>query len=93
MKIYIPTRGRVDRQITLRSLPASLRGRTWLVAPKDEVPHLKKLHKNVTAQPDEVTTIAAKREWIVKQHKGDKLIMLDDDCGFYARGKNGLLKE
>lgn len=93
MKIYIPTRGRVDRQITLRSLPVSLRGRTWLVAPRDEVPALKKLHKNVLTQPDEVTTIAAKREWLVKQHKGDKLIMLDDDMGFYARGPKGLIKE
>lgn len=93
MKIYIPTRGRVDRQITLRSLPVLLRGRTWLVAPKDEVPELKKLHKNVLAQPAEITTIAAKREWIVKQHKGTKLIMLDDDMGFYARGPKGLIKE
>jgi len=93
VKIYIPTRGRVDRQITLRSLPVSLRGRTWLVAPRDEVLALKKLHKNVLTQPDEVTTIAAKREWIVKQHKGDKLIMLDDDMGFYARGPKGLIKE
>lgn len=93
LKIYIPTRGRVDRQVTLRSLPASLRGRTWLVAPKEEVPELKKIHKNVLTQPDEVTTIAVKREWIVKQHKGDKLIMLDDDCGFYARGPKGLIKE
>jgi len=93
VKIYIPTRGRVDRQITLRSLPVSLRGRAWLVAPRDEVPALKKLHKNVLTQPDEITTIAAKREWIVKQHRGNKLIMLDDDMGFYARGPKGLIKE
>lgn len=93
MRIYIPTRGRVDRQVTLRSLPDSLRGRTWLVAPKDEVPELKKIHKNVLTQPPHISTIAAKREWIVKQHKGDKLIMLDDDMGFYARGPKGLIKE
>lgn len=91
MRIYIPTRGRVDRQITLRSLPESLRRRTWLVVPRDEA----KVHphKNILVQPDNIKTIAEKREWIVKQHKGPKLVMLDDDCGFYARGPKGLLKE
>ena len=93
LRIYIPTRGRVEKQITLRSLPKELWAQTWLVCPADEADSLKKLHKKVLVQPDHITTIAAKREWIVKQHKGDKLIMLDDDCGFYARGRSGLLKE
>lgn len=94
MRIYIPTRGRVGKQVTLRSLTARLRSRTWLVAPKDEVQGLKLLHPNVIAQPASITTIAAKRAWIVKQHTtSDKLIMLDDDVGFYARGPKGLLRE
>lgn len=93
LRIYIPTRGRVEKQITLRSLPKNLWGRTWLVCPADEAGSLKKVHKNILVQPSHINTIAEKREWVVKQHKGDKLIMLDDDCGFYARGPKGLLKE
>jgi len=93
LRIYIPTRGRVEKQITLRSLPKSLWGQTWLVCPVDEADSLKKVHKKVLVQPPNITTIAAKRAWIVKQHKGDKLIMLDDDMGFYARGPKGLIKE
>lgn len=96
MKIYIPTRGRVGRQVTLMALPPHLRPHAWLVCPRDEV----KLHKeqtpNVIAQPSSITTIAEKRAWIIKQaHKNgeEKLVMLDDDMGFYARGPKGLLKE
>lgn len=96
MKIYIPTRGRVGKQITLRSLPAKLRERTWLVCPKDELSQHKEYHPNVLAQPSSVKSISEKREWIIKQaHKSGevKLAMIDDDCGFYARGEKGLLKE
>ena len=93
MRIYIPTRGRVDKQITLRSLPASLQEITWLVCPKDEAKEHKKYHPNVIGQPDSIKGIAAKRAWIFKNAKDDKIVMLDDDCGFYARGKKGLLKE
>lgn len=94
MRLYIPTRGRVGKQITLRSLPESLRQRTWLVVPRDEAKQHD--HSNVIVQPASVTTIAEKRHWIVKEanKRGEtKLVMLDDDCGFYARGPKGLIKE
>lgn len=96
MRIYIPTRGRIGKQITLRSLPEALRQRAWLVCPKDEVKEHKNEHPNVLAQPASITTIAEKRHWIVKEaHKRgeEKLVMIDDDCGFYARGPKGLIKE
>lgn len=93
MRIYIPTRGRVDRQVTLRSLPKTLLERTYLVAPKEEVKALKAIHPNVLVQPSNISNIAEKRHWILKQHEGDKLMMIDDDCAFYARGEKGLLKE
>lgn len=94
MRIYIPTRGRVEKQITLRSLPPSLQKRAWLVVPKEEAKA--HLHSNVLVQPASITSIAEKRHWIVREaHKRgeEKLVMLDDDCGFYARGPKGLLKE
>lgn len=94
MRIYIPTRGRVGKQITLRSLPESLRRRTWLVVPTEEAGvHA---HENILVQPPSIRSIAEKRAWIMKQaHKTgiEKLTMLDDDMGFYARGPKGLLKE
>ena len=96
MKIYIPTRGRVGRQVTLMALPPKLREHAWLVCPRDEVKEHKKQTPNVIAQPASVTSIAEKRAWIIKQaHKNgeEKLAMLDDDMGFYARGLKGLLKE
>ena len=94
MRIFIPTRGRVGKQITLRSLPDSLRQRTWLVVPKDEAKAHD--HCNILVQPSSISTISEKRAWIFKQaHKEgvEKLTMIDDDCGFYARGPKGLIKE
>src|SRR5262249_5515487 len=40
-------------------------------------------------QPDEVTTISQKREWITRHcAKEDKFFMLDDDLEFHARYDN-----
>lgn len=94
MRIFIPTRGRVGKQITLRSLPESLRQRTWLVVPREEAKAHE--HHNILVQPASITTIAEKRAWIFKQANKEgveKITMLDDDMGFYARGPKGLIKE
>jgi TET-associated glycosyltransferase-like protein len=90
VRIYIPTRGRVEYQHTLRYLPKEWRARTVLVCPKSEVvQHLKNwkgLH-GITPQPDPNMTIAAKRAWIFKTIKHDKILMMDDDLRFAIRRK------
>lgn len=93
--IYIPTKGRSTRQTTLSALPTALLERTWLVSPESEVEELQRLHPKVLTQPAQITSIAQKRAWIVEQCPSKKLIMLDDDLSFYARGHDDgrLLKE
>lgn len=84
LHLYIPTRGRVNMQLTLKMMPAEWKKRTTIVCPRDEV----RQHTaywptcHVIAQPDSKMTIAQKRKWIFElAHKrGDeKIMMLDDD--------------
>jgi hypothetical protein len=91
-QILIPTRGRVEQQTTLRSLPPALRIITTLVAPKDEVWALSKhqeayLNSRVVVQPSSITNIAEKRAWMMKwaRDKWPRVVMIDDDCYFFAR--------
>jgi hypothetical protein len=94
--LYIPTRGRIDYQHTMRNLPDVWKRKTIIVCPKEEV----KAHKKnwpmatVIAQPIHVQNIAQKRAWIFK-HANDngivKIMMLDDDLRFSVRIKT--LKE
>lgn len=107
-KIMIPTRGRVGDQQTLKSLSALLRRDTILVCPANErdmlIQHAASKYVDheggqpvVLAQPDTVTTIAAKRKWMMewaRENGIDKVLMLDDDLFFYYRywkqeAKNG----
>jgi hypothetical protein len=90
MQIVIPTRGRVDQQLTLQSLPDKWRKRTTIVCPKTEAVRLSRLYDDVeiVAQPDPTMTIARKREWIMREWLRcgyDKILMLDDDLCFATR--------
>jgi hypothetical protein len=93
MMLFVPTRGRVDNQLTLRNLPTAWRERTSIVCPKEEVKkHLKNWPDvmNVIPQPDSNMTIAAKRAWIFREageKDVDKIMMLDDDLRFAVRRK------
>lgn len=100
LTIFIPTRGRIDKQVTLASLPKELLDRVVLVAPKEEVKALRQLHSNVVAQPSSVINIAQKRAWIIKHLcDTDKLLMMDDDLYWNSRqvtdanGKEQFVKE
>lgn len=107
-KIMIPTRGRAGEQQTLKSLSPLLRADTILVCPAEEAEDLDRLsvyhhrdHQNrmvtILPQPASVTTIAAKRAWMMEWallNGIDKVLMLDDDLFFYYRywkqeAKNG----
>jgi TET-associated glycosyltransferase-like protein len=90
MQIVIPTRGRIDQQITLQQLPRELRKRTTLVCPEEEALPLACCWNDVgiVPQPDPTMTIARKRGWIMREWLRcgyDKVLMLDDDLSFATR--------
>lgn len=86
MTLYIPTYRRTDRQLTWSQLPVSVQQRTFLVCPKDEAGALRRATgARVIEQPAHITTIAAKRQWIVEQCDTETLCMLDDDLRFSVR--------
>lgn len=87
MKIYIPTRGRVNNQLTLENLPPELYVQAILVCPSNEVGRMKQVHPhaNVLAQPDDIKFITDKRKWLVETCPEDKMVMLDDDLRFAVR--------
>lgn len=93
MDVIVPTRGRVGQLNVLRFLTPALLERTTLVCPSDEVSRHRRQEYGqrgvaILAQPDEITTISAKRAWIVAEwnRRGvERLVMLDDDVWFYVR--------
>jgi hypothetical protein len=90
MQIVIPTRGRVNQQLTLSYLPGELRKRTTLVCPEEEAVPLACCWDNVgiVPQPDPTMKIAEKRAWIMEEWYRcgyDKILMLDDDLCFATR--------
>jgi len=90
MQIIIPTRGRVNRQLTITSLSKGLRKRTNIVCPKKEAFSLESLGDDlkVVRQPNPDWTIAKKRKWIMEEWLSqgiEKIVMLDDDLRFASR--------
>lgn len=90
LRIVIPTHQRVDRQITLRSIPKHWRDRTYLVAStQDEADELTDRYQaRVFSATADVTSIAKKRKFILEwaYDKGfNKILMLDDDLRFSRR--------
>lgn len=84
--IFIPTRGRTTKQLTVERMPLPLRSLVTLVCPRDEVDELRANYPgvNVLAQPDAIKTIHKKREWIMKQSKHPFSFMFDDDLYLYV---------
>ena len=95
MHIIIPTRGRLNNQLTIKSLiGCELIRRTTIVCPKKEYNHFRGLRTDydVVAQPDPDMKIAEKRAWIMEEwHRQghEKIIMLDDDLRFATRKSEG----
>jgi hypothetical protein len=94
-RIIIPTRGRVNNQLTLSQFPRELRELTTIICPKKEHFAISGMDtgEEVLAQPESVTTIARKRAWIMqdlcKERGWDKILMLDDDLRFATRISEG----
>lgn len=85
-KIFILTKNRIGKQVTLKNLPPSLLSRTFLVCPKSEA----EVHGHQTwYPPDEVTGVCKTRQWILDNAKAvfgvNKIFMLDDDLNFNIR--------
>ncbi len=85
MLIYIHTAGRPDKQITLKSFPASLVKRTRLVVQDAEKDHYLKL-PNVVVLPGDIDRLSPTRQWILENAESDKFVMMDDDLTFAHRG-------
>lgn len=92
MRIYIPTYGRADRQVTYEELPKKLQSQTTLVVQAREIAQYKK-YKNLAILPQSIQTITPTRQWIAHMHHnikrdGPYLVMLDDDLRFDKRRKD-----
>lgn len=84
MKIFIPTYGRAEDQVTLSSIPTGWLNETYLVVQARE--QYKYVHyPNVLVLPNRIKTIAPTRQWIVDKCNDPYIIMMDDDITFYKR--------
>jgi hypothetical protein len=88
MHIFIPTRGRVRRQVTWQHLPPSVRARTRLLVDDDEAAAHVKEGYPVTVMPIGLRGIGAVRQmacdYATKLGDG-RVLMMDDDLRFYTR--------
>ena len=85
MRIYIPTRGRADSQVTLSFFPEELRKAVTLVVDEHEKDLYSKYDCRIMVCDDTVTDIATKRRFIHDNTDDNKIVMLDDDLRFYIR--------
>lgn len=84
MKIYIPTLGRIERQITLRQIPDEWKERVFIVCPKNE----KHNWKNILFLPEKVVgSITKTKQWIFENTDERYIGIIDDDVVFYIRDK------
>jgi hypothetical protein len=86
MKIYIPTRGRWNKQITHNALTPKLKEQTVLVTDKDQEPPP---NLPVEFVPETVKGIAATRQYIVENCPERYMVMLDDDLRLATRDYEG----
>lgn len=92
LQIIIPTFRRMPRQATLGYLPPEWCRRTTLVLDEHDA-QLQKLYDlrgaSVLVHPPEITTIAKKRAWIIRQPQFGRVVMFDDDLRFAVRTGEG----
>lgn len=89
LTFYIPTYNRVGNQVTYNNLPEEIQKRVILVVHPSESKLYGENHNLVVCPCD---TIAAKREWIIKNCPTKYLVMLDDDLDFCRRIKPNEVK-
>ena len=86
-RIYIPTLGRVDKQITYENMPQFVKDITWFVVqPHEEKLFIEKYPKGqIKVLPENVKGIAKTRKWIMDDGENDCYAMFDDDITFWRR--------
>ena len=86
LKLFIPSRGRWEKQSTLDNLPPEIRKITTLVVDAKELKHYHPVAKKygVFLIPLSVNGITEVRREIIKISEG-KIVMLDDDLKFAKR--------
>jgi len=88
MEIYIPTIGRVNRQVTLKHIPKRWLKKTYLIIPKKELKEysvLKEEYKGLSIVGITAKGISKTREWILNNATDRYVLMLDDDMDFCYR--------
>ena len=85
MKLYVTTRGRVDRQHTLKNLPTSWLSRTVIVCPVAEVAAHQQNWPKCGVWGVKTKNLAEKRALIFETTKAEKIMLLDDDLRFHVR--------
>ena len=82
--IYIPTLGRVDKQVTIRNIPSDWLPKTRLVVMPEEYEELKSKYGDcVIVCPNR--GLSPTRQWIIDTCPSRYVIMIDDDVTFYKR--------
>ena len=87
MKIYIPTLGRVDNQMTYDNMPEWVQQKTsFVVQPKEESAFRKHWpDSNILILPENDLGITNTRKFIVNHAADTKYLMIDDDIVFWKR--------
>jgi len=87
MQIYIPSKGRATKQVTLKLIPEPFKKRTFIVVPMDEVEIYERYCGNefggVLGCP--ATGIGPTRQFIIDQAQVKYVFQFDDDMYFYRR--------
>lgn len=90
--LYITTRGRVEKQTTLESIPKDWLDKTYLVVDKDEAKAHQKLYKDKVAGilifpggGNHSGGLSDKRQWVTENALGRYICLLDDDLKFNVR--------
>lgn len=91
MRIFITSRGRWSKQVTLRALPEEVLRETSLVVPYAEYRNYRQSsqvpsHVPVHIRPESVTNLSQCRQFILDEFVEDEpFVLLDDDVRFYTR--------
>lgn len=85
MKIYIPTKDRIEDQKTWEHIPERWKQHTFLVCPQNEVREHEARGRNAIAHPKSTKGISAVRQWIIENSKDKTLVQVDDDHWFFRR--------
>ena len=89
-RIYIPTLGRVSKQITYDNMPTWVQDITYFVIQphEEEVFRITYPNSNIKVLPKEIKGIARTREWIINDGGDTCYGVFDDDIKFVKRNIN-----